>query len=86
MARWVRTWRRNLSPFRPLLGQLIFSGVFERHPDLKVVFAEGGASLGCGSLYSMDKICRSYYTILQAAASALAELLLAAAVLRDVHG
>lgn len=56
---------RNLSPFRPLLGQLMFSGVFERHPDLKVVFAEGGASWVADSLYSMDKICRSYYTILK---------------------
>ncbi len=56
---------RNLSPFRPLLGQLTFSGVFERHPDLKVVFAEGGASWVADALYSMDRIQRSYYTILR---------------------
>jgi len=56
---------RNLSPFRPLLGQLIFSGVFERHPDLKVVFAEGGIAWVGDALYSMDRISRAYYTILK---------------------
>ncbi len=56
---------RNMSPFRPLLGQLIFSGVFERHPDLKVVFAEGGIAWVADSVYSMDGVCRSYYTILK---------------------
>lgn len=56
---------RNLSPFRPLLAQLIFSGVFERHPDLKVVFAEGGIAWVADALYSMDRICRAYYTILR---------------------
>jgi len=56
---------RNLSPFKPLLGQLIFSGVFERHPDLKVVFAEGGIAWVADALYSMDRINRAYYTILK---------------------
>lgn len=56
---------RNLSPFRPLLGQLIFSGVFERHPDLRVVFAEGGATWVADAIVSMDKITRSYYSILK---------------------
>jgi predicted TIM-barrel fold metal-dependent hydrolase len=56
---------RNLSPFRPLLGQLIFSGVFERHPDLRVVFAEGGATWVADAIVSMDKIVRSYHSILR---------------------
>jgi predicted TIM-barrel fold metal-dependent hydrolase len=56
---------RNLSPFRPLLGQLIFSGVFERHPDLRVVFAEGGAAWVADAIVSMDKITRSYHSILK---------------------
>jgi predicted TIM-barrel fold metal-dependent hydrolase len=56
---------RNLSPFRPLLGQLIFSGVLERHPNLTVTFAEGGASWVADALYSMDRICRAYHTILR---------------------
>jgi predicted TIM-barrel fold metal-dependent hydrolase len=31
-----------ISPFRKPFGQLVFGGVFDRHPSLKVVFAEGG--------------------------------------------
>ena len=56
---------RNLAPFRPLLGQLMFSGVFERHPDLKVVFTEGGAGWVAHTLFDMDKICREYYSELR---------------------
>jgi predicted TIM-barrel fold metal-dependent hydrolase len=56
---------RNLSPFRPLLGQLIFSGVFERYPDLHVVFAEGGATWVADTITGMDRIARSYHSILK---------------------
>ncbi len=56
---------RNLSPFRPLLGQLIFSGLFDRHPGLKVVFAEGGATWVADAIVSMDKIVRSYHAIVR---------------------
>ncbi len=31
-----------LGSFRSLFSQLVFGGVFDRHPDLKVVFTEGG--------------------------------------------
>lgn len=31
-----------LGSFRGLFGQLVFGGVFDRHPDMKVVFSEGG--------------------------------------------
>lgn len=31
-----------LGSFRALFGQLVFGGVFDRHPDMKVVFSEGG--------------------------------------------
>jgi len=51
---------RNLSPFRPLLGQLVFAGVFDRHPNLKVVFTEGGAGWVPHALQDMDKLCRNY--------------------------
>lgn len=51
---------RNFGPYRPLLGQLTFSGVFERHPDLKVVFTEGGASWAAQCLTDMDFIYRTY--------------------------
>jgi predicted TIM-barrel fold metal-dependent hydrolase len=33
-----------LAPFRKPFGQLVFGGVFDRHPELQVVFAEGGMS------------------------------------------
>ena len=56
---------RNMSPFRPLIGQLVFSGVFDRHPDLTVVFAEGGIAWAADAIYVMDKIFRSYYSILK---------------------
>jgi predicted TIM-barrel fold metal-dependent hydrolase len=32
----------SFSPFRKPLGQLVFGGVFDRHPNLKIVFAEAG--------------------------------------------
>ncbi len=35
---------QHLAPFRKPLGQMIFGGVFDRHPGLKVVFSEGGIS------------------------------------------
>jgi predicted TIM-barrel fold metal-dependent hydrolase len=47
------------------LGQLIFSGVFDRFPDLKVVFAEGGIAWAADAIASMDRVFRSYYTILK---------------------
>jgi len=53
---------RNMAPFRPLLGQLMFAGVFERHPKLNVVFTEGGAGWVPHTLFDMDKIARYYYT------------------------
>ena len=56
---------RNLCPFRGLLGQLMFSGLFERHPELKVVFTEGGAGWAADAVLGMDKIFREYYTALR---------------------
>jgi predicted TIM-barrel fold metal-dependent hydrolase len=56
---------RNFSPFRPLLGQLIFSGILERHPNLTVGFVECGIAWVAETLTSMDKIFRSYYTLLR---------------------
>jgi len=56
---------RNLCPFRPLLGQLMFSGVYERHPGLTTIFTEGGAGWVADALYGMDKICREYHTVLK---------------------
>jgi predicted TIM-barrel fold metal-dependent hydrolase len=59
---WGANVTRNMSPFRPLLAQLMFSGMFERHPQLKVVFTEGGAGWVADAILGMDKVCREYYT------------------------
>ena len=56
---------RNMSPFRPLFGQLIFSGMFDRFPDLRVVFAEGGIAWAADACYSLDKVCRAYYSLIK---------------------
>jgi predicted TIM-barrel fold metal-dependent hydrolase len=32
----------NINPFRQVIGQLIFGGIFDRHPKLEVMFAEAG--------------------------------------------
>jgi predicted TIM-barrel fold metal-dependent hydrolase len=52
---------RNLCPYRGLLGQLMFSGVFDRHPGLRVVFTEGGATWVAQALSDMDYIVRTYH-------------------------
>ena len=53
---------RNLAPYRGLLAQLTFAGVFERHPELKVVFTEGGASWAASAITDMDYVFKNYYT------------------------
>lgn len=50
----------NLGPYRGLLGQLVFSGVLERHPGLKVIFTEGGAGWAAQTINDMDLIFREY--------------------------
>jgi predicted TIM-barrel fold metal-dependent hydrolase len=52
---------RNLCPYRGLFGQLVFAGVFDRHPKLKVVFTEGGATWVAQALSDMDYIVRTYH-------------------------
>jgi predicted TIM-barrel fold metal-dependent hydrolase len=50
-----------LCPYRPLLAQLMFAGIFERFPTLKVVFTEGGASWAANALTDMDYMCKVYH-------------------------
>ena len=50
----------NLMPFTGLFGQLVFSGTFDRYPDLKVVFTEGGAGWVAGTITNPDKVARDY--------------------------
>jgi len=56
---------RNLAPYRGLLGQLTFSGVFDRHPELKVVFCEGGATWVAQAIADMDYIVQTYHSQLK---------------------
>jgi predicted TIM-barrel fold metal-dependent hydrolase len=56
---------RNLGPYRPLLGQLIFSGMFDRYPNLRVIFTEGGFQWAGQALVDMDYIARTYGSLLR---------------------
>lgn len=44
----------QMSPFRKPLAQLIFGGVFDRHPNLAVVFAEAGINWVAGLLQDAE--------------------------------
>ncbi len=35
----------NLAPFRKNFGELVFGGILDRHPKLRIVFAEAGAGI-----------------------------------------
>jgi predicted TIM-barrel fold metal-dependent hydrolase len=48
--------------FRRVFGLLTFSGVFERHPGLKVVFTEGGIGWVASALFEADKAYRDFET------------------------
>ena len=56
---------RNMSPFRPLFGQIIFSGLFDRFPDITIVFAEGGIAWAADAISNLDKVTRAYYSLLK---------------------
>jgi predicted TIM-barrel fold metal-dependent hydrolase len=55
----------SFQPFRRLWSLLTFSGVLERHPSLRVVFAEGGISWVPSALFDADKLAADYESILQ---------------------
>jgi predicted TIM-barrel fold metal-dependent hydrolase len=51
-----------LQPYRELWCMLAFSGILERHPEMKVVFTEGGISWVPAALFDADKQYRAYET------------------------
>ena len=50
----------SLAPFRQPLAQLIFGGVLDRHPELKVVFSEGGLAWVPPALQDAEMVFDSY--------------------------
>jgi predicted TIM-barrel fold metal-dependent hydrolase len=58
--------------FRRVFGLLTFSGVFERHPELKVVFTEGGLGWVAPTLFEADKAYRDFETELDSRAGGFA--------------
>ncbi len=52
----------QMQGFRPNWGALVFSGVFDRFPALKVVFVEGGISWVASMLHDADMIYNSFPT------------------------
>jgi predicted TIM-barrel fold metal-dependent hydrolase len=50
----------TMGGFRNLWGLLTFSGVFDRHPGLRVVFTEGGISWAPSAIYDADLIYETY--------------------------
>jgi predicted TIM-barrel fold metal-dependent hydrolase len=53
---------QSFSPFRRLFGLMVFSGILERHPELKVVFTEGGIHWVPAALFDADRIYRDFET------------------------
>jgi len=55
----------NLGPFRRNLGELIFGGVFDRHPGLRVVFSEAGINWVPGALQDAELVLDSFTELLE---------------------
>jgi predicted TIM-barrel fold metal-dependent hydrolase len=51
---------QTFAPFRRLFGLMTFSGILERHPNLKVVFTEGGIHWVPAALFDADRIYRDF--------------------------
>lgn len=49
----------QLSPFRQIFGQLVFGGVFDRHPTLDVGFIEAGINWVASTLQDADMVCNA---------------------------
>ncbi|MFO0690292.1 MAG: amidohydrolase family protein [Myxococcota bacterium] len=50
----------SFQPFRKLWSYLVFAGIFDRHPGLRIVFAEGGISWIPSALDHADRIARRF--------------------------
>ncbi|BCW88539.1 hypothetical protein sos41_16800 [Alphaproteobacteria bacterium SO-S41] len=50
----------QMQGFRPIFGALTFGGVFDRHPDLRVIFVEGGICWVASAIHDADMIYNSF--------------------------
>jgi predicted TIM-barrel fold metal-dependent hydrolase len=51
------------APFRRVLGNLIFGGILDRHPSLRIVFAEGGVNWVAGALQDAEVTFGAHYEL-----------------------
>jgi predicted TIM-barrel fold metal-dependent hydrolase len=51
------------APFRRVLGNLIFGGILDRHPSLRIVFAEGGINWVAGALQDAEVTFGAHYDL-----------------------
>jgi predicted TIM-barrel fold metal-dependent hydrolase len=51
------------APFRRVLGNLIFGGILDRHPALRIVFAEGGMNWIAGALQDAEVTFGAHYEL-----------------------
>lgn len=59
------TVMETFTPFRRSLGQLIFGGIFDRHPSLRVVFSEAGINWIPGALQDAEMAADGWGKLLQ---------------------
>jgi predicted TIM-barrel fold metal-dependent hydrolase len=59
------TMMETFGPFRRTLGQLIFGGIFDRHPDLKAVFVEAEINWVPGALQSASMIYECFQELIE---------------------
>jgi predicted TIM-barrel fold metal-dependent hydrolase len=56
----VATTLGTLAPFRKNFAELVFGGVFDRHPNLRIVFAEAGLNWVPGMLQDAEMLVDSF--------------------------
>src|SRR3546814_2168294 len=55
---------QSFMPFRKIVGELVFGGVLDRHPSLRIMFAEAGINWLASTLQDVKMISASYNRII----------------------
>lgn len=55
----------NFGPFRKTLGELVFGGIFDRHPELRIVFVEADLNWIPGALQTASMIFECYNNLIE---------------------